>query len=426
MVAGRARALHVSGRHSGSPRDGAARAELAANWRVVLGSFLGVAGGFSSLFFYSVGLFLLPLSAEFGWTRGEASLQTVAIAVANLIAVPVAGRVVDRFGPLRPALVSMLALGAGFVALGTLTQGLLSFLVISGLATAASAASNPVSFNRILVARFKKARGLALGLALTAIGVGASLLPLALAPLIAQRGWHFSYFLLAAVTVPLAVGAWFYLRNAEERPEGKIGPSPVGDVLLSRPFLTIATLIFLIAVPVLGTVVHLVPMLGDRGFDATSAGLVASALGVAVIAGRLVTGWLLDIFDAGWVTAAVLTLTALGMLLLYSGVHAVIVPGAAFAGMGLGCESDLIAFLVARRFPLVRFGTAYGFVYAAHVMGAGLGPALAGALFDHFGNYQAWLLAATTCLLGAAALALFTERGSSIPADLSTLPLAAQ
>lgn len=388
-----------------------ARSEFRASWRAVAGSFLGIAGGFSSLFFYSVGLFLRPMATEFGWSRGEASLQAVAIAVANVIAVPVAGRLVDRIGPLRPAVFSLLALSAGFVMLGTLVHGLASFLILSGVVTMLSAASNPVAFNRILVARFRSGRGLALGVALTAIGVGATLLPLVLGPLIAAAGWRTAYLALAAVIFPFLAGMIVLLGGMDDRPAVRSPSVPIRSVVFCRAFATIGLLIFLIAFPVLGTVVHLVPMLSDRGMSAVEAARIASALGIAVIGGRVLTGRLLDLADAAIVTAGILMLSATGMLLLLSGKPALLVPGAMLAGFGLGCESDLIAFLVGRHFPLSSFGTAYGCIFAAHVVGAGIGPYLAGVMYDANGDYTAWLALATCSLLAAAVLAMLTERG---------------
>lgn len=392
-------------------------AEFRQGWRSLAGSFLGIAGGFASLFFYSVGLFLRPISEEFGLSRGEASLQAAALAVANFVAVPIAGRLVDRFGALRPALFSMLALSIGFFVLARFVSGLVSFVLLSGLVTMMSAASNAVTFNRFIIARFRYGRGLALGLILTATGVGAMLLPPLLGPVIANHGWRVAYMTLGVTVLPLTLGMVLFLRGMEPAPAKHLTPEPIKTVIFCRPFATIALLIFLVAMAVLGTVVHLIPMLTDRGMSAVDAGMIASALGLAVIVGRVFTGRLLDLADVGILTACFLLLAAMGMLFLWSGNSALVVPGAMLTGFGLGMESDLIAFLVGRRFPLRSFGTAYGCVFAAHVAGAGVGPLLAGVLFDAMGDYTAWLLVAAASLAGAAIVAFLTERGSIVPPD---------
>jgi MFS family permease len=72
--------------------------EFRRGWPIVLGAFLGYFGSFGSLYIYSVGLFMKPLVAEFGWSRSEASLGALAMTVGSFLAYPIAGRLLDRFG----------------------------------------------------------------------------------------------------------------------------------------------------------------------------------------------------------------------------------------------------------------------------------------------------------------------------------------
>ena len=100
--------------------------ELRQHWRYVLGCFLGLASGVSSLYFYSSGLFLKPLAAEFGWTRGTASLGSLISSVLLGCAAPFIGQVIDRFGARRVTLLSLVGLSTSFLLLGVWTQGLAS------------------------------------------------------------------------------------------------------------------------------------------------------------------------------------------------------------------------------------------------------------------------------------------------------------
>ena len=72
-----------------------APSELRQHWRYVVGCFLGLTSGVSSLYFYSSGLFLKPLAAEFGWTRGTASLGSLISSVLLGCAAPFIGQVID-------------------------------------------------------------------------------------------------------------------------------------------------------------------------------------------------------------------------------------------------------------------------------------------------------------------------------------------
>ncbi len=101
--------------------------EFRRGWRVVVGSFLGMALGVASLYFYSIGIFIKPLAAEFGWGRGAASAASMLGTVfAALVAMPV-GRLADRIGAVRVALGSLLLLAVSFAALGAFTNGLVTW-----------------------------------------------------------------------------------------------------------------------------------------------------------------------------------------------------------------------------------------------------------------------------------------------------------
>jgi MFS family permease len=169
-------------------------------------------------------------------------------------------------------------------------------------------------------------------------------------------------------------------------------------------------MIFLSATAVLGTTLHIVPMLTDGGMGIAAAGATASALGISVILGRVVAGYFLDRWDAGWVTWILLTLAGMGALLLWTGTPALILPGAILIGFGVGTEGDLLAYLLGRRFPVRSFGSVYGMIFGVHAFGAGVGGMLAGAMFDLTGSYGTWLLFAAAALSVAGLIALLTER----------------
>lgn len=386
--------------------------EFRQGWRVVVGAFIGIGGGFASLYFYTAGLFIKPMAAEFGWTRGEASASAISFMIGNTLALPVAGRLVDRYGEVRVAFLSGLALGIAFAFLGFLTAGLASFLLLVLILTVTSAGSNAVSYNRLIVRKFRAQRGVALGLALTGTAIGAAAIPPFLAPFIAEHGWRPAYYLLAVGAIVLTAIAALTLR---EQKVGSTATDQAGlvswrEICSERAFYSISAMIFLSATAVLGTTLHIVPMLTDGGMSIAAAGATASALGISVILGRVVAGYFLDRWDAGWVTFILLTLAAAGALMLWTNAPELILPGAILIGFGVGTEGDLLAYLLGRRFPVRSFGTVYGMIFGVHAFGAGVGGLLAGAMFDLTGGYGTWLLFAAAALCAAGLIALLTER----------------
>jgi MFS family permease len=385
--------------------------EFRVGWPIALGAFLGFVASFGSLYVYSVGLFMKPLVAEFGWTRGEASLGALATSVGAFLSYPIAGRLLDRYGERAIAIVSVIGITAGFVLLSTATRGLISWLVI--IVVMVMMSSGVLAYSRTIVGHFRRRRGVALGLALMGIGLGATFVPF-LASFIAEHGWRAGYLALACVALPLGLMAVALIRNVEApATAAAAGPAPV--VFRHPAFFTIGALILLASVAVFGTTMHLVPMLTDKGMTPAQAGHVASLLGFAVLVSRVFTGVLLDRWDAGWVTTLLLSMAALGAVLLWSGEAALIIPGAMLLGLGVWTEADLVAYLLSRRFPVHVFGRAYGAIFSVHVLGVGSGGYIAGLLFDATGGYEVWLLCAAAALAGAALIAFITERNVVAP-----------
>jgi len=120
-------------------RDG----EFLRGWPVLLGAVTGIAAGLSSLYFYSLGVFIKPLASEFGWSRAEVSLGALVGTLAAAAFSPLAGRAADRFGSLPVAVVSLLARAAGLAAHGRWISGLGSFLIITAMTNAIAIGSSP-------------------------------------------------------------------------------------------------------------------------------------------------------------------------------------------------------------------------------------------------------------------------------------------
>jgi MFS family permease len=114
-----------------------------------------------------------------------------------------------------------------------------------------------------------------------------------------------------------------------------------------------------------------------------------SAVGLSTIAGRLISGYLLDRFFAPYVAAALflLALAGVGILAAGAGDPALLLSAIAL-GFGLGAEVDVIGFMVSRYFGLRSYGAIYGCLFAIFTVGTGLGPVLMGLSFDQTHSYR--------------------------------------
>ena len=97
----------------------------------------------------------------------------------------------------------------------------------------------------------------------------------------------------------------------------------------------------------------------------------------SVVAGRLVTGWLMDHFFAPRVALAFLVPSIVGVAMLAGGAHG----GSAFVaammiGLASGAEVDVIAYLTGRYFGNRHYSKIYGTFFSAYALGSGYGPAI--------------------------------------------------
>jgi MFS family permease len=262
----------------------------------------------------------------------------------------------DRVGPAVVSVVGMIMLSACFAALGLFTGSLFGFLVLTGLLTATSIGTSPLSYTRVLVEHFHRRRGAALAVAVMGAGVGAILIPCLLVPFVAAHGWRSAYLAVAIVVAIAVIPVAVLVRGAAadtERARLHRAREPVAlmSIVRTRVFVLLGTLFFLASLAVFGTTVHFVPMLSDAGLPVAEVGKIGAILGFTILGGRLFTGLLHDRFPAGRVTAALFCLSAAGMLALGLGGVKAALPAAVAIGLGMGAEVDLLAYLIARHFP---------------------------------------------------------------------------
>jgi len=127
--------------------------------------------------------------------------------------------------------------------------------------------------------------------------------------------------------------------------------------------------------------------------------------GLGTLAGRLVSGYLVDRFFAPYVAVAFFLLGAVGIGLLTSGAGGLApMCGIVFLGIAAGTEIDMIGFLTSRYFGLRHFGQLYGYIFAVFSAGAALGPYVLGVCFDRFHSYNNALFGYVGLLVFASAL----------------------
>lgn len=380
--------------------------ELKRGWRVLAGATLGLAVGVHSLPFYTSGLFMKALQADFGWSRAQVSLGPTVLIAALGLASPLVGLAADRWGEralIAPCLAILALFFAGLSRLGP-SLGVY-YLAVVAMAVIASGSATP-TFTRVINASFDKARGTALGIGLVGTGLASTFVPPVLSRVIAEHGWRAGYLVLAAIVAaatPLIVLLLGRGSQAQARPEAGQG-AELGEALADPMFWRLAAAFFLVAVASPGLIVHFVPLLTDQGLTPAAAAGLAGAIGLCIIFGRVSTGLLIDRVFAPNVAAGLMAVSAAGFLVLALGGAQMALVGALAVGLSFGAEVDLIGYLGSRYFGLRAYGKIYGLLYAACLGGTALSPWAYGWVVDRTGSYRPMLFAAAALLALSAAI----------------------
>lgn len=392
-------------------------APLGSAWLVVAASSIGLFLHFGSLLVNSFGVFLTTLCAQFGWSRGQVSLAFTMATLTAMLTMPLTGWLTDRWGARRPILFCTVVFGALFAALSLLTPHLWHLYALFLLLGLVGPGTSAVPHASLITRWFTQRRGLALGVAMCGTALGGVIWPAATQGLLAAFGWRATYALLGGavllIAVPLLLA--FLKEPAAVHPTATLPKTAVAapglnrrEALGSSVLWLMLIAFFIVSASIQACMIHLPPLLKDRGMTAESAALAASLMGAAGMIGRLGTGYLLDLLPAARVPALAFSLVAAGIFTLFAGARG---GGAYLAamliGFGYGAESATIPYLVSSYFGMRSFAEIYSYLFITVPLGGALGPALMGIGFDHFGSYQLVLLG---CGIATALAALMLLR----------------
>jgi len=403
------------------------RPRLFYGWLIVFVSAVGLFLG-PPLMIFSFTVFFKPLVQDFHASRAAISFAFSIFNTVGALFIPCTGLLIDRFGARRIILVSTVLyalLLCSSLWIGTSLWQLYLWCAVLGIAFSSGPA--PVPHGVVISHWFNRRRGFALGLAMMGIGVGSLIVPNIAQRLIVAHGWRmtFALFGVATLLLPLPV-LWALLQNdpAERglRPDGD-AEAPASrqapqdqqgltwhEIWHSPLFWIMVCAFSLAGASVHGALLHLSAILTDSGLTPERAALATSLVGVAVVIGRLGSGYLLDRFFAPRVAILFYGATALGMAILCVGTGGTLPLIAAFLiGLGLGAEVETMGYLISRYFGLRAFGSAYGHAFGAFMISGATGVLLMGAGYDRFHSYTIPL--ACFCAAIIVGLVLLTRLG---------------
>ncbi len=389
------------------------------------------------------GAMLQPLSKEFGWTTDQlSSVFAVRFALFGLLG-PFAAVFIGRYG-LRRVMIA----AAGFVAtamvLATQVTQLWQLFILWGLVLGCGTGLTALVLGAMVANRwFTARRGLVVGLLAASTATGQLIfLPFA-AWLIENVGWRYAVIPVFAACVMVAVLVFLFMQDSPKtmglRAYGETGDDPtpavagppvphsfwgpftmLAEAVHNRTFWILAGTFFICGLSTNGLVqTHFISLCGDNGLTAVPAASVLSMMGAFDLVGTTLSGYLSDRYDNRkllfwyyglrglslfWLPYSTFTLYGLSMFALFYGLDwiATIPPTVKLTAQAFGKE---------------RAGLVFGWVFAAHQLGAAVAAYGAGLTRTLLLTYNPALFAAgAACLVAAAGVLLIRTAGQRMTA----------
>jgi MFS family permease len=387
----------------------------------------------SAAFRSSLGVLLVPIEDDLGWTRTQTSLAVSLNLVVYGVAAPFAAALMDRLGVRRTAVAALVLIGGGCL-LSTAMTAPWQLLVLWGLVIGLGTGSVALVFGAIVAGRwFVARRGLVVGILGAAWATGQLVFLPLLAAVVERWGWRpasVSVAVLCLALVPLVlavlrdrpedVGLTAYggvpvpaQREQIARPAAGAAVAQAVTVLRevagTRAFLLLAGTFFVCGWTTNGIISsHFVPAAHDHGMAATTAAGLLAVVGVFDIIGTVGSGWLTDRVDPRLLLVVYYGLRGLALLavpaLLGPDVEPPLLVVVALFGLDWVATVPPTVALCRAAFGDERGGVVFGWVFAAHMIGAGMAAAASGALRASSGSYSsAWVLAGLLAVAAAAA-----------------------
>lgn len=392
-------------------------------WIVAGVTFITVMG--AAGFRATPSVLIVPLQNEFGWNRAVISLAVSINLILFGLTGPFAAALMERFG-LRVVTVGALITISTGALLTTLMRTPWELYALWGVVVGVGTGCMASVLAANVAARwFVRRRGLVLG-ALTAAGATGQLIFLpALGYLAENVGWRYVSITVAVSALAVApliaifmrnrpgdVGLRAYGASEDDVPVASKG-SPIANAfrglrlgVKSRDFWLLGGSFFICGASTNGLIgTHLIPASIDHGMAEVTAASLLAVIGVFDVVGTLASGYLTDRYDSRRLLFMYYGLRGLSLLLLpyaFGMPEFGLILFVVFYGLDWVATVPPTVQLARKVFGQQNFAIVYGWIFAAHQLGAATIAFAAGAVRTVFGDYQiAFMFSGLLCLLAA-------------------------
>jgi len=375
-------------------------------WWIVVASFF-VAMCVGGIIFYGFTAFFEPIVDDLGWSYTQVSLAASLRGLEMGLFAPLTGMLADHWGPRRVIFSGIIITVVGLFLL-SITTSLSMFYGAFGLIAMGTSTCTMTVLMTAVANWFRRKVGIASGTAMCGFGLSGLLVPL-IVRLIEIYEWRMAVTILALGMLAVALPLSLLFRHKPEQyglfPDGQVqgcathdGSGLVPEVevkmkeaLKSSAFWRLA-LAFMYHMMVISAIItHVMPYLSSIGVARSMSSLLATAIPLTSIGGRLGLGWLGDKLDRRLVAAGGFAMIGLGLLCfgyVSTGTIWRLIPFLVLFGIGYGGNNALRPSLTREYFGRTTFGTIFGLIIGLGAFGSIIGPTVAGWAYDNWGSYQ--------------------------------------
>jgi len=393
------------------------------------------------------GVLMVPLEAEFGWSRAAISAAVaINIALFGLIG-PFAASAMNRWG-LRRLILGAIALLAVSVALTTKMQHQWQMTLLWGVCVGTGTGVTSMVLAAVVATRwFVARRGLVLGALSAANATGQLVFLPMLAHVVEAQGWRSAAVIVAGAAAVVFMVVLFFMRDrpedlglrpyglsadAETAPAQALSPiAALGVAVRSPAFWVLAGTFFVCGASTNGLIgTHLIAACHDHGIAEVRSAQLLAVMGIFDILGTTASGWLSDRYSSRHLLFGYYTLRGLSLLYLpytlRTGEAASLGMFAVFYGLDWIATVPPTVKLTSQAFGRENTGVIYGWIGASHQLGASLAAFGAGAIRTVSGGYEpAFWTAGVLCVLAGTAFLTVGRRSFSaapVPEAIAAAP----
>ena len=385
---------------------------------------------------YSFGVFFLPITHDFGWTRGMVSVMVLIAGLVYASTIPICGILADRYGYRWVLAVATGCLSLGLI-LSSQIQSLWQLYVFNGVLIGLSISASFAIPVALVALWFSKRQGLAVGTATMGISLGTAVIPLLITYLISSVGWRPTFLIAGIATGLICIPAALVMRqpprrewpcvaeaglpaqDKQEKPEMAPGEDPgltLSEAIRTKEFWLLFVMFVLFLLSLGLVMLHVIPYAIDSGLSPIAAAGILTFVGIFGLAGRLISGLLSDRIGIKPVILFCLFLEAAIIIwVTFSKDMGVFYTFAALFGIAYSGFVTMMVRITRYVFGPKALGSVFGFLMISDGIGFGVGPWLAGYIFDITGSYQVSLLSVAVGLVAAAAITLVIKPPRTVP-----------